>query len=39
MNGSNVNPDLVRNIHNFSAEGSRLKCSGYRIKSNVMWII
>jgi hypothetical protein len=25
MNGSSVNPDLVKNIHNFSTEGSRLK--------------
>jgi hypothetical protein len=39
MNGSSVNPDLVKNVHNFSTEGSRLKCRGYRIKSNVMRII
>jgi len=28
MNRSNVNPDLVKNVNNFSTEGSRLKCSG-----------
>jgi hypothetical protein len=34
-NGSSTNHGLMKNVYNFKIIGSRLKCSGYMIQSNV----
>jgi hypothetical protein len=34
-----ISHGLMQNVHDFSIRGSRLKCSGYRIKTKTMQII